>query len=539
MSKLICFLADISGSMGTASTNADEGKEYSRLDFVKQSMIFAINAIQPDTLFALVTFESQAMTVIKPIKINESNRDMAIEIVKSLKVNGGTNIMSGLTMCENICRTTDNVTDYNIIMLSDGEDYQLSTDNIEEKMLNCFQIESPIKIDTVGYGPDANTQLLVNIAGRMSGTYSLCFDASMVGTIIGRALVRTYMWKQAFYIPDHIDDNENYKILYHNYRIKLSAILLNINRIRNNNTIALKDLITIIELFIKSNNMDTDRYFNIICSLYSDMVGELTLATSSDIIWHKWGKAYWTTIGIALDKQYAPNFKDACLQYFGTDTIKAEYMRLSDIYSSLPMVNASLSRVQSSTPIYASRFNNASGGCFASSSTLMSADNNILTCDNIIGMIHRDETVIVKGWKDGIDINVIIKTIIISNYDSHKFYKVNNCILTENHPIYIDSKWQHPKDISFSTRIDDEKNGYVFNIILDYGSAIYVDNELCVTLGHNICDESIATDPFWGTERVIQCFNNTFGNQRIIHTRMQNIRDEKTFMTTDLIFNKG
>ena len=59
MSKLICFLADISGSMGTASTNADEGKEYSRLDFVKQSMIFAINAIQPDTLFALVTFESQ------------------------------------------------------------------------------------------------------------------------------------------------------------------------------------------------------------------------------------------------------------------------------------------------------------------------------------------------------------------------------------------------------------------------------------------------------------------------------------------------
>jgi hypothetical protein len=534
MSKLICFLADISGSMGSPSTNAIEGKEYSRLDFVKQSMIFAVTVIKEDTLFALVTFESRALIVISPTLINDNNRDMIIDSIKALRVSGGTNIMSGLLLCASIC------VDYqsNIIMLSDGEDYDLNINNIEMKMTNCFQIESPIKIDTVGYGPDANTQLLVSIASRMSGTYSLCFDASMVGTIIGRAIVRTYMFNEAFYIPNHSDDNEDHKLLYHHYRIKLSTLLLNMDRLRNNNNASLKNQSSIIELFINENSMATGRYFEYICALYSDMVGELTMATSSDIFWHKWGKAYWTTIGIALEKQYAPNFKDTCLQCFGTTNVKAEYTRLSDIYGSLQMVDASLSRVQSTIPTFASAYNNADGGCFSSNCKLRTPLNEKLTCRDILVMLTDKKEVKVNGLREGMYTSVKIKTMIITKYNTKSFYKVNACILTENHPIYIGGKWQHPKDIDFAIPFTDNNEGYVFNIILeDDGCAIFVDDELCVTLGHNINDGSIAYDSFWGTNKVIKCFNDKFGDQSIIETKMTNVRDPVTGMTTDLIFD--
>ena len=465
MTKLTCFLADQSGSMGSPSTNADEGKEYSRLDFVKQSMIFAVNALSENTLFCVVTFENRANTVISPVKINSSNKDLIIDTIKAIRPTGGTNIMAGLQMCKSICDTNSSC-DCSIIMLSDGEDYNLNVNNITEKMTNCFRIESPIKIDTIGYGPDANTQLLVKIATHMSGTYSLCFDASMVGTIIGRALVRTYMFDEAFNIPDHSDDNTDHKLLYHSYRIKLSQILLNINIVRTNNSIVLSELATIIEQFIKDNGMAEGRYFEYICALYGDIVGELTLGCSTDTYWFKWGKAYWTTIGIALEKQYAPNFKDACLQCFGTDNIKAEYARLSDIYGSLIMITPSLQQNNTfnrrgildprlgsiAIPQYGGAFNDANAGCFASStSTLMGNHGLRLTAGDITAALENNETVCVKGWKDGHDCDVNIKTIITTPFIDKHFFMVNNCVLTEHHPIFINSRWQHPKSIVNAT----------------------------------------------------------------------------------------
>jgi hypothetical protein len=63
------------------------------------------------------------------------------------------------TNSENITNTILNI---NIIMFTDGEDPTLSSSNIEENFESLkVNGEFNFKMDTVGFGPDANTELLV------------------------------------------------------------------------------------------------------------------------------------------------------------------------------------------------------------------------------------------------------------------------------------------------------------------------------------------------------------------------------------------
>ena len=537
-SNMIIFLGDISGSMGSPSTNNDEGREYSRLDFVKQSLLFAIEAVPENTIFALATFESSGYSNIQPTKINSTNKPQLVNSIKRLGTRGGTNIMSGLLECKMMM---DNVEcdNKNIILLSDGEDSKLNINNIDMSMTESFGTEPNFKIDTVGYGPDANTQLLVRMASFCSGTYALCYDASMVGTIIGRAITRTYAGNQVYGIPDAPDSSTND---YHNYRELLSDILLNQKQFRQQNNDAISNIgIRLYDYLNQNTDQSSNKYYEYMLFMHGDIIGELLLATSDDTAWYKWGKAYWTTMGIALKNQYAPNFKDKSLQCFGTDDVKLEYERLSSIYNSLEMVPPSLHRGSAPVPMrYASLYNDASGACLHSSSILVSKDNQNLTCPDIIKMLTNDEEVWVTGYHNGDVTNVRIKNIIISPYTEKEFYKINDCLLTSNHPILHDNVWTHPQKIPGAPMII-YKEDYVFNIILDKinderANAVMVNNEMCVCFGHGIRDGSDAEDPFWGTESVIDCFYKAYGDRSIIETTMINIRSNDTGFTVDLHF---
>lgn len=531
----IIFLADISGSMGSPSTNNEEGREYSRLDFVKQSLIFAINALNDNTLFGLVTFESNGHIDIIPTKINANNKENLITTIKNLQTRGGTNIMSGLIKCKELYDSIE-TPNKNIIMLSDGEDFKLNVNNCDVMMNECFGMESNIKIDTVGYGPDANTQLLVKLA---SGTYALCYDASMVGTIIGRSIVRTYAGQDVYGINIDNDDTTNE---YHYFRQELATILLSLQQFRQQNLDALITFGNKLYTYLNDNIANgSNKYYEFLIFMHGDVVGELQLGASDDMAWHKWGKAYWTTMGIALKNQYAPNFKDKSLQCFGTDNVKKEYERLSSIYNDLQMVEPSLHRGSGPVAIrYGATYNDIDGACLHSSSTLVLKDGNTVTYRDIEKMLLNDEEVWVQGYHNGDIQNVKIHNLIITSYEEKEFYNVDGCILTANHPILHKNIWTHPQKIPNLEMIVC-KDDYVFNIILsndngERGQSVLVNGKPCVCFGHNIVDGSDAEDPFWGTEKVVECFYKAYGDRPVIETTMINVRSVETGFTIDLLF---
>jgi hypothetical protein len=536
MSSLTILLADISGSMGGSAAKSDEGKLFSRLDFVKQSALFTCNIIEPSTYFSIITFNNNSQVVLPPVKLG-NNKSMVERTIMGMGSGGGTNISTGLQRCFEICNGFDKT---NVILMSDGADSILNANNCEDNMRRIFGDETSINVDTIGFGPDANTQLLVKIATFTSGTYALCYDASMVGTIIGRAIARTYLGEEAFGVQV---SNDTHYMFYNDIRMRLVSILLEQERFIDRNMSKLVTLTQEVKSYLEENENNVTTCYEYILNTYSDMVGELHMACSSQTYWNMWGQAYWTTMGIALDKQYAPNFKDISLQHFGTDKAKAMYEHFSERYNEMNMVEPSLARnynVYDTSNISTQSFNNPDSVCFHMNSTMTSNTGLTIDINDVIRLLQLNEEVWVRGYSHGKDTNVRIETVIISRYDRCTFYKVNNCVLTANHPILFDNKWQHPKHVT-SQVVNEDKPGTMFNIILAKQNdvrdqAIYIDNEACVCFGHGINDYSAATDPFWGTEKVIERYRKHFGNKPVIEATSKNIRSPETGFTIDLEF---
>lgn len=538
MEKLIILLADVSGSMSSSASNTDEGKIFSRLDFVKQSSLFTLKIIDDNTIFSVVTFSDNGNIIIPPTK--KGNNISSIETaIGNMRTEGGTSIVSGLSLCKSLSETyVEN--DITIILLSDGEDYNLNEHNCDLTMNNIFGNESRIKIDTIGFGPEANTKLLVKIAQYNAGSYSLCYDASMVGTIIGRAIARIYLGSTAFGIEN---TNDSHYIFYNEIRIKLAQILLSPNIMIAHNMNKLLEITEYTKNYLELNQNNITDCLTYLMNTYVDMTGELYMACSTIEYWNKWGKAYWTTMGIALDKQYAPNFKDISLQHFGNDDARNMYKHFSEKYNEMNMVTPTLlmryNNRMVTNSISASTFNNVNSGCFHMDTVLYS-NNKPITANDIIKMLQNNERVFLKGYHDGNDVKVEVETIITNAYDTMSFRKVNNCILTEHHPILYNGVWEYPKTISKHV-INEEKQGYVFNLILKKVEniryqAIYANDEICVCLGHGINDQSIATDPFWGTEKVVNKYHEQFQNAKVIDCKQKLIRSVETGFTIDMIF---
>ena len=534
MSKLILFLVDVSGSMGEAAAKSEEGKIYSRLDFVKQSILFATNIIDDDTTMGIVSFNTRGQVVLPPTK--KGGREEYIkQVIMNMNPGGGTNIGAGLSLCYENC---DNYSDITIILMSDGADHDLNENNSDDVMCRIFGSETKIKIDTIGFGPDANTKLLVKIASFASGTYALCYDATMVGTIIGRAVARTYLGEKAFGIQNTSDPHF---MIYDQIRMNLSTVLLEQSNFLTENQQKLQDISTFTENYLRGHEPNSECY-TYIMNTYTDMVGELQMGVSTQDYWNMWGKAYWTTMGIALKKQYAPNFKDISLQHFGTDEAKEMYECFSEKYSDMTMVPASRAtyyNVRAPTNLSTSTFNNRDIGCFHMDSIMLRNTGQPIKVNEIIRMLQNDEEVLLRGHTNGNDIVVQVETVIITPYDNCDFYKVNDCILTKHHPIMVNGKWQHPKNVTTDIILE-SKPGFVFNIILTKRNnvrdqAIYVNDELCVCLGHGIDDQSDAVDPFWGTEKVVEKYAS-YSTNKVIEAKTMNVRDPKNNFTMDIVF---
>lgn len=519
---LLVLIMDKSGSMNEDASNDIECAGFTRNDFARQGAMLCVNACPPSMFISCIAFDSTANVVSNTMQMSNSNKTLMCNKIKNIRPDGGTEIFSAMELSKKViseAKEIYGITNVNIIMFTDGEDNKLTESNVNTYFESLKEKgEFNFKMDTVGFGPSANTQLLVKMATLCSGTYALCFDASMVGTIFGRAIARTYLGNEAFGISENkgAKTNEYYNLrdIYHKFRTELSEILL------KPTYRTLKERVDHINMFnIKleewftnyfCNETTTPDWYSMICSLHADLNDQIRMAVSESNYWTRWGKAYWQTIGIALEKQYAPNYRDNCLQIFGTDYAKEEYDRISKLYDEMIMIEPSNLRAVESrntaVPLTSAAFNCPDGICFHPDSVVTLSTGNTICLKNLELVIASGTSVkLVSNVHGLVTIEALVK---IDMYNKQtKFCKIGNTVLTPTHPILINNKWFHPKTV---TNIYEENVSFVYNFVLGinyvtgkrYTSLLVNDNE-CIGLGHGIENDPIATDNFWGSEVIV------------------------------------
>jgi len=538
--QAVILIMDDSGSMGepAASNTCEEARGYTRNDFSRQGAKLCVNGVPDGMFMGVIKFNSNASVVHHPVKIEYGSRRGVLDSIERISPNGGTQIFSAMQEARKMIdqmKDIYGITKVHIILFTDGEDGTLQESNVETYLSRLKKDgEYPFTMDTVGFGPNANTQLLVKMASLCGGTYALCFDASMVGTIFGRAIARTYLGSEAFgiYETDNPKSEEYYRFQsnYNEFRLELSYLLLSSYRMLTERVDAVNAFNSKLEEWMRNpSNQPTEEttpdWYGFVCGLHADLNDQIRLAISDPNYWTKWGKAYWQMVGIALEKQYAPNFKDNCLQIFGSPRAKSEYDRISQIYDEMPMVRPSNTYAVASrtAPIAltSATFNSASAGCFHQKAHVMLSTGEYVEFEQVEQMVREGKQVIFQStnWANPqlVELECLIKT------DTHgkktQFCKIENLVLTPTHPVLYDDQWCHPNTL---TPVYEEYVDCVYNVVLKpidesgkRAQSFQVDGYECVALAHGITKQHdcVAYDTFWGSEEIVNSLKRLYPDQ--------------------------
>lgn len=151
----INFSLDNSGSMSGEKNVASRASAYS---FITQ--------LYDEDMFSLLTFNSSASMILGTQRYSASKKADLKAVTDSIGAGGGTEIDSALEMgIAELCKAEDELNRQRlIVLLSDGQS-SVNEDFFAEANENL------IKIITIGFGSDADEELLKNIARSTGGQY--------------------------------------------------------------------------------------------------------------------------------------------------------------------------------------------------------------------------------------------------------------------------------------------------------------------------------------------------------------------------------
>ncbi len=561
METLFICLIDISGSMGSkASIDTDSGEDhgFSRLDLVKHSLKTVVSSVNETDSISLITFSDRAQVIMDPFVMNSLNKTSANRLIDNLEPTSTTNIWEALRLGIEIAVKPENVgKNVSILLFTDGVPNNNPPRGIVkslERLMDSTNIN--FTINSFGFGYELDSSLLRNISDMGNGSYSFIPDATMVGTIfvnfVANALLTcaTNLELQIFDNNDHaifenkigslqIGQDKDYIIEmdHTNFSVKLGSHVIQFcdfsmaenideefsyhfcrNKITNligylleNNANATHDSIA-----ESIRNMDQKHSELVECFGGSEKISVLIndlkstnddegqiYKSSSRLDWYqKWGKHYLLSIQRAHELQICNNFKDPGIQLYGGSNFQNLRDKIEDIFCSISPPTPSIVSYQStgrnynSAPIDMSAYMNAGGGCFDGNSLVIMED---ATTKNVSSLSKGDK--VFGGFK----INCVVKTKIGFNLE---VVELNGMLITPWHPVLINNEWKFPINIKSSSHVFMD---YVYNIILDNGHIMIINDVKVVTLGHHFTDNNVVKHDYYGSDKVINDLMNIDG----------------------------
>lgn len=163
------WLLDISGSMAG-----------DRLNNAKSSLIEQVNLIPDDSIFSLITFETELEEVMVNVKVDKNTRQQIIDKIKGITDKGTTSLYAALQKGIALLKAyKGELKIKKIILISDGEPTDVVVQAGSENDPNYQKyfilakeaLEHKGSIDTVGALGDHNVFLLYEIAKQSTGKY--------------------------------------------------------------------------------------------------------------------------------------------------------------------------------------------------------------------------------------------------------------------------------------------------------------------------------------------------------------------------------
>jgi len=112
--------------------------------------------------------------------------------------------------------------------------------------------------------------------------------------------------------------------------------------------------------------------------------------------------------------------------------------------------------------------------------------------------------------------------------------ELNGLLITPWHPVKVNGVWKFPIDLKPSqpTHID-----YVYNLVLSQAHSVFINDVQCITLGHGIIGDEVATHAYFGTDIVLKDLSMQSGWEegRIVLDNFAVIRDSTTNLVTSII----
>lgn len=276
-----------------------------------------------------------------------------------------------------------------------------------------------------------------------------------------------------------------------------------------------------------SGNFGSDqmKYKRQFAGLIKDFEGQITEALSRKDWFEKWGKHYLPSLKRAHELQQCNNFKDPGIQDYAGNLFSVVRDTADDAFNSLPppVPSATNSRnsvygnstsrsLAPSAPISMSAFNSSSAPCFHGDMLVKMAEMNYegnrktKFCKDI----HKGDIIQMTNDKLG-EVVCVLKTI-VSQPDAAGLVKLknnNDLVVTYWHPVRVNGMWSFPCMIDGAVIFDENCDAvYSFVVRNVDGSKVtngMIINEVeCITLGHDIQDDSIASHTFFGSTSVIE-----------------------------------
>lgn len=495
--KDLTIVWDISGSMLNEATfvNDNGDKENSGLtyhDIVRHAITVIINVLSDQHRLSIVTFSTKAQLILPLTWMNDSGKEKALDKIKNIQASGCTDLWGG------IFRGLQSNKHGEIYVLTDGIPSYEPPRGWNQQMIKykSSHPEHSSVVKTFGFGYSLDSKLLHNIAHQFEGSFSFIPDAGFVGTVFIHSLVNSL-------ISNDIKDDKKIS--------DFLELLKSLNELSETSDLTFHR--NIIKLY-------KECYPN---GIYEE---QIDIACSKDEYYQKWGKHYLRSLYDAHFYQECNNFKDQSVQSYATPEQKKLIDKADDIFCNLPSPEPTIPKNHdrswnnNTNPSNISMrcFSQPTGGCFSGECQIETTDGYKLIKDLKKGELLRTT----DGYSPLICLMKTTSKNIVQL--ESKINENSSLLVTEWHPIKENKKWIFPNQIKKSIECD---LNYVYSLVVENNSNVYIEGWECITLGHGIINDPVASHSFWGTDKVIQCLQMKDGWNSGVVIIKNVVRNEK------------
>ena len=286
----------------------------------------------------------------------------------------------------------------------------------------------------------------------------------------------------------------------------------------------------------------TSFHYDLVDGLIKDLSGQVTEAIEQRFF-TKWGRHFLPSLARAHQLQECLNFKDPGVQFYGGKLFQIQRDFADEAFNVLPAPTPTSRRL--SMPSYGggrggsvnsvpptcsappavsmSRFNSASAPCFHGDCLVHMRDGSVKAVseikrgDRVICNVHSKTAIIDP---QSAEVACVVKTRTKSGLIDLVHFK-SGLQVTPYHPIFAPTQenimesscWQFPIDSSVGIILSTDCDA-VYSFVLQKGSdddhdgckraqSMLINEIPCITLGHGIQDDIVASHEFYGSERVV------------------------------------